>query len=144
MFRPMEVTELDEQIANFKGSVRTLITTGPCARNVSVPDVGLVIFYDVPVLINSSRLKIGDAENYLRRIGRAGLFGAEAIAITLLDTSEDKGYFDEIMNHNGMKHKLIRCKNAEGFMDMYMYKVDQAVLNGNEKLDWQSVASRFN
>ncbi len=115
MFGDMDNAERDEMMAKFrKGEVRTFITTNLLARGIDVPEVEFVINYDVPVLHNGrSGQKSGDAETYLHRIGRAGRFGTKGIAITLIDRDEDKDYFEEIIDHYGMKEKVTVLKNSE-------------------------------
>ena len=72
--------ERDAIMADFrKGSINVIITTNMLARGIDVPDVQIVINYDVPF----------DAENYLHRIGRTGRFGARGIAINLYDREQD-------------------------------------------------------
>ena len=120
MFGDMQNDERDEMMAKFrKGEVRTFITTNLLARGIDVPEVEFVINYDVPVLRNRNGQRSGDAETYLHRIGRAGRFGTKGIAITLLDRDEDKDYFEEIIDHYGMKEKVTVLKNAEHLTEVY-------------------------
>jgi ATP-dependent RNA helicase UAP56/SUB2 len=116
----MQNEERDKMMAKFrKGEVRTFITTDLFARGIDVPEVEFVINYDVPVLRNRNGSRSGDAETYLHRIGRAGRFGTKGIAITLLDSDVDKDYFDEIIDHFGMKEKVTVFKNAEHLTQVY-------------------------
>jgi len=89
------------------------------ARGIDVPEVEIVINYDVPVLHNANGNKSGDAETYLHRIGRAGRFGVKGIAITLLDRPEDEDYFDEIISHWDMKNKVKVLESAEHLGKVY-------------------------
>ncbi len=60
------------------------------ARGIDVPEVELVINFDVPILIGSSGTVYGgDTGSYLYRIGRTGRFGLPGIALTLLDGEQD-------------------------------------------------------
>ena len=73
-----------------KGDVKTLITTTMLERGIDVPNVEMVIIYDVPVIRYRNGNKCGDPETYLHRIGRAGRFGTKGgISITLIDRDED-------------------------------------------------------
>lgn len=100
MFGDMDNDERDEMMDRFrKGSVRTFITTNLLARGIDVPEIDIVINYDVPVTKKKNGQNKGDAETYLHRIGRAGRFGTQAVALTLLDREEDQKYFDEIVDH---------------------------------------------
>ena len=56
------------------GEINTLIATDVAARGLHIPDVGLVINYDLPQ----------DAEDYVHRIGRTARAGATGIAISLI------------------------------------------------------------
>ena len=114
MFGEMSPEERDEMMAKFRnGEVNVIITTNMLARGIDVPEVEIIINYDVPVLHNANRTKTGDAETYLHRIGRAGRFGVKGIAITLLDRAEDKDYFDEILEHWDMKNKVTKLESPE-------------------------------
>ena len=55
-----------------KGSLRALVATDVAARGLHIPEVGLVINYDLPQ----------DAEDYVHRIGRTGRAGASGEAIS--------------------------------------------------------------
>jgi ATP-dependent RNA helicase len=57
---------------------RVLICTDVWARGIDVPQVSLVINYDVP----NSR------ENYIHRIGRSGRYGRKGVAISFAKTDE--------------------------------------------------------
>jgi ATP-dependent RNA helicase DDX19/DBP5 len=119
MFGNMAPEERDEMMAKFrKGEVRVFITTNMLARGIDVPEVEIVINYDVPVLrIGNERH--GDPETYLHRIGRAGRFGVQGIAITIYDRDEDKIYFDEIIDHFGMHDKVKVLDGPDHFAEVY-------------------------
>lgn len=68
-----------------KGAFRYLIATDVAARGIDVPDIALVINFDVP----------WERETYVHRIGRTGRQGAEGTAITLVAPKEER-HFDEI------------------------------------------------
>ena len=116
----MQNEERDKMIAKFKnGEVRTFITTDLFARGIDASEVEFVINYDVPVLRNRNGQRSGNAETYLYRIGRAGRFVTKGFTITLLDSDEDKDYFDEIIDHFGMKEKVTVLKSAEHLTEVY-------------------------
>ncbi len=120
MHSGLQIDERDDMMAKFKNcEVRTFITTNLLARGIYFPEVEFVINYDVPALRNRNGSKSGEAETYLHRIGRAGRFGRKGIAITLLDSDVDKDYFDEIIDHYGMKDKVTVLKNAEHLAEVY-------------------------
>jgi ATP-dependent RNA helicase DDX23/PRP28 len=56
------------------GTYNCLIATDVAGRGIDVPDVALVVNYDMP----------GSIENYTHRIGRTGRAGRKGIAVTFL------------------------------------------------------------
>ena len=95
IFGKMEVEERDEMISQFrKGEISVIITTNMLARGIDVPEVQIVINFDVPLTAGSDRNVYGDAENYLHRIGRTGRFGTKGIAITIFDREVDHEYLN--------------------------------------------------
>jgi len=115
MFGDMSPEERDETMVKFRNcEVNVIITTNMLARGVDVPEIEIVINFDVPTLMpingNQNRqenpIRRGDPEIYLHRIGRTGRFGTKGIAVTIYDRDEDKKYLDEIYEHYNMKDKL--------------------------------------
>jgi ATP-dependent RNA helicase DDX19/DBP5 len=121
MFGKMDPDERDEIMNRFrKGEAKTIITTNMLARGIDVPEVELVINFDVPILIGSNRSVLGgDPESYLHRIGRAGRFGTPGIALTLLDREQDKIYFEEIIEHFDMTKKVTELRDEEHLAEVY-------------------------
>jgi len=111
MFSKMSKEERDETIDKFRNQqINVLITTNIIARGVDVPEVELVINYDVPT--TKARGKVmGDPENYLHRIGRTGRFGKQGIALTIWDRDVDKQFLDEILDHYKM-HDMMKELNG--------------------------------
>ncbi len=68
------------------GRASVLITSNVLARGVDIPSTDFVVNLDIPVHHNSGG-KI-DEEMYTHRIGRAGRFGRNGIAISLVDASD--------------------------------------------------------
>ncbi|KAF7256994.1 hypothetical protein EG68_06083 [Paragonimus skrjabini miyazakii] len=89
MWRRQEVIEQFRQ-ANF----RILITTNVCSRGLDIPQVNLVINWNMPV----TRSGAADCETYLHRIGRSGRFGKEGLAVNFL-TSEEKHIIEQLEQH---------------------------------------------
>lgn len=113
IFGDMSVEERDEMIGKFRsGEVHVIITTNMLARGIDVPEVEIVINFDVPTLTIKGQ-RMGDPENYLHRIGRTGRFGTQGIAVSIYDRDEDKTYLDQIMDHYKMADKLKPLENAE-------------------------------
>jgi ATP-dependent RNA helicase len=75
MHGEMKQLERDAIMNEFRsGNTRVLVTTDVWARGLDVPQVSLVINYDLP----NSR------ENYIHRIGRSGRFGRKGVAINFV------------------------------------------------------------
>jgi len=51
------------------------------ARGIDVPEVDLVINYDVP-FISDHGYKLPDFANFLHRVGRTGRFGTDGVSLT--------------------------------------------------------------
>ena len=107
IFGDMDWAERDEMIAKFKsGEVSTIITTNILARGIDVPEVQIVLNFDVPTL-GPRDGRYGDPEMYLHRIGRTGRFGTQGLAVTIYDREEEKEFLDQIMDYYSMKNKLL-------------------------------------
>lgn len=61
------------------GATRVLISTDLLARGIDVPNVGMVVNFDLPH---------NDFENYIHRIGRSGRHGKKGIAINFVTSSD--------------------------------------------------------
>jgi ATP-dependent RNA helicase DDX19/DBP5 len=81
----MEKPERDEIMLKFRDRrINVLITTNILARGIDVPEIDLVINFDVPKIKVNGVFK-PDHENFLHRIGRAGRFGMKGVALTIFD-----------------------------------------------------------
>ena len=84
MIGGLETSERDQIIDNFRRNVfTTLISTNVLARGIDIPEVDLVINYDVPMKSNCGFMD-PDYENFLHRVGRTGRFGTDGLALTLM------------------------------------------------------------
>lgn len=120
MFGDMSPEERDETMLKFRNcEVNVIITTNMLARGVDVPEIEIVINFDVPTLIPVKGDRRGDPEIYIHRIGRTGRFGTKGIAVTIYDRDEDKKYLDEIYEHYNMKDKLKQLKGPEHLKSLY-------------------------
>lgn len=82
----MENEERDEMMSKFrKGEVHVVITTNLLARGVDIPEIEIVVNFDIPTVGQKP-----DHENYVHRIGRAGRFGVQGIALNLVDREVDE------------------------------------------------------
>lgn len=81
--------ERDKTIDDFRmGRSNALISTNVLARGIDVPEVDIVINYDLPSFSNSGYLE-PDYANYLHRVGRTGRFQTDGIAITFYIDDRD-------------------------------------------------------
>lgn len=89
MHGDMSQTEREAVMNSFRSAEkRVLITTDLWARGIDVPQVSLVINYDLPA----------SKENYVHRIGRSGRFGRKGVAINFV-TTEDVPTLRELERH---------------------------------------------
>jgi ATP-dependent RNA helicase DDX19/DBP5 len=119
IFGKMEAEERDEMISQFrKGEISVIITTNMLARGIDVPEVQIVINFDVPLMKGSDDKICGDAENYLHRIGRTGRFGVKGIAVTIFDREVDQDYLNEILDFYSMREKCKKLESPEQLRDL--------------------------
>ena len=85
----LENTQRDQIIDNFRSGVfSTLISTNVLARGIDVPEVDLVINYDVP-MVSKCGFFDPDYANFMHRVGRTGRFGTDGLALTLMSQEID-------------------------------------------------------
>ena len=87
----------DQIIDEFrKTNITSLISTNVLARGIDVPEVDLVINFEVP-FIKQFGFKNPDYANYLHRVGRTGRFGTDGVSVTLVsqETEDDVDTVDE-------------------------------------------------
>ena len=85
----------DTIVKDFRdGKSRVLITTDLLARGIDIPQVNLVLNYDLPA----------NKETYIHRIGRCGRFGKKGIAIALvkLEDQYDVKTLNKMKNYYNM------------------------------------------
>ena len=77
----MEEDQRDKVLRDVRvGASRILITTNVLARGIDLPDVSLVVQFDMPVRRGGEC----DPETYLCRTGRTGRFGRPGVALSLV------------------------------------------------------------
>lgn len=80
----IETQERDRIIDNFRReNINTLISTNVLARGIDVPEVDLVINFDVPMISNVGYMN-PDYANFMHRSGRTGRFGTDGLTLTLV------------------------------------------------------------
>ena len=72
---------------------RILIATEIFGRGIDIEKINIVINYDMPK----------KSDEYLHRVGRAGRFGTKGLAITFVETDEDKLVLAEIQKRFEVK-----------------------------------------
>lgn len=101
-------------IDNFRRSdFTTLLSTNVLARGIDVPEVDLVINYDVPQ-VKLYGFADPDYANYMHRVGRTGRFGTTGVALTLMSEEHDEEFMRLIA-----KHYEIEIEEISGFDQLY-------------------------
>ncbi|KAG5452231.1 ATP-dependent RNA helicase ddx25 [Clonorchis sinensis] len=91
----LDVSRREATIHEFRqGNCRVLITTNLCARGLDIPQVNLIINWNMPTDASGG----ADCETYLHRIGRSGRFGKGGVAVNFI-TSEEKYLLQELESH---------------------------------------------
>lgn len=85
----MEPHERDVIMNEFRrGETKVLVTTDVLSRGIDVPQVTLVVNFDLPKAKNDPEGNTVNMETYLHRIGRTGRFGLKGISISLVFKEE--------------------------------------------------------
>ncbi|KAA6391766.1 MAG: putative ATP-dependent RNA helicase DBP5 [Streblomastix strix] len=109
----MTGAERDTALESFrKGITRVLVSTNVVARGIDIPQVNIVINFDVPRQPD----QLPDHDTYLHRIGRAGRYGRVGVALTFVDENETEPieYFSwEKKNMMTMRKKYKRNKKEK-------------------------------
>ena len=99
----IEQSVRDKIIDDFRmTTLTTLISTNVLARGIDVPEVDLVINYDVPYLSTVGWLE-PDFANYLHRVGRTGRFGTDGVAVTIVDDETKEDMVNQIADYYKIK-----------------------------------------
>ena len=103
------------------GNVKVLIATDVSARGIDIPDVELVVNYDLPE----------SPEYYVHRVGRTGRGTQKGQAISFC-SKEERGMLGIIEEQLGKP--IYRTEISRGF-----YRDTIEASRGNEESDWQSL-----
>ena len=120
LFGGMTFDERDRIIDDFRQErIKVLISTNVLARGIDIPQVDIVINYDLPIQSIEHFLE-PDYANYLHRIGRTGRFGTDGIALSFVGKDED-GTNVGIMNHiqEYYKAEIQEISDFKVFFDEY-------------------------
>lgn len=72
---------------------RILVATEIFGRGIDIEKINIVFNYDMP----------READSYLHRVGRAGRFGTKGLAITFVESQEDRDVLEEIQKRFEVK-----------------------------------------
>ncbi|KAJ3365613.1 RNA helicase required for poly(A+) mRNA export [Allomyces javanicus] len=90
----------DQVMADFRsGKSKVLIATNVLARGIDVPQINLVVNYDLPV----DEAGRPDLEVYVHRIGRTGRFGRSGVSINFIDGERAMSIQNKIVAHYAMQ-----------------------------------------
>ncbi|KAF6778705.1 hypothetical protein AHF37_01962 [Paragonimus kellicotti] len=95
----LDVKDREAVIEKFRSAqYRVLITTNVCARGLDIPQVNLIINWNMPLTCSGS----ADCETYLHRIGRSGRFGKNGVAVNFI-TDEELDVLHELEDYFDIK-----------------------------------------
>lgn len=115
----IETAERDKIIDGFrKQEFNCLISTNVLARGIDVPEVDLVLNYDVP-LVKECGFYHPDFANFMHRVGRTGRFGTDGLALTMTSNETEDEAVDRIA-----KHYEIEIKTLKSFDDLMQIMVE--------------------
>lgn len=87
----MTQSQRDEVVKEFReGKTKLLLTTDLLSRGIDIPQVNMVVNYDLPP----------NKETYIHRIGRCGRFDKKGVSITMIKTTDSY----DIKTLNRMKY----------------------------------------
>ena len=67
------------------------------ARGIDVPEVDLVINYDIPIIMNCG-FKHPDYANFMHRVGRTGRFGSDGVSLSVHCDETEEDILDQIQD----------------------------------------------
>ena len=115
----MDQNKRDEIMESFRAEeFNVLISTNVLARGIDVPQVDIVVNFDVPIILDAG-WKEPDYANYMHRVGRSGRFGTDGLSITFVTKgNEDEPIFvDKIAKE--YKIDITELKNFDDFKRIY-------------------------
>ncbi|MCP9265754.1 putative ATP-dependent RNA helicase DDX20 [Dirofilaria immitis] len=80
--------------------VKLLVSTDLTARGIDAPGVNIVINYESPLVLAT----------YLHRIGRAGRFGTQGAAFTILNSDKELKLFSDFAVEGKLRIKLLQAR----------------------------------
>ena len=118
IFSKMSKEERDEMMEKFRNrEINVVLTTNLLARGIDIPEIELVINFDVPKQKVKGVFK-ADHENYLHRIGRAGRFGSRGIAVTLYDNDDDEKLLYDIVAYYKIQDQMSKLDSPSQIKEL--------------------------
>lgn len=109
----IEPEQRDKIIDGFrKQQFNCLISTNVLARGIDVPEVDLVLNYDVP-FTKECGFYHPDYANFMHRVGRTGRFGTDGLALSMTSNETEEEAIDLIA-----KHYEIEIQRLKSFEDL--------------------------
>ncbi|VDN81458.1 unnamed protein product [Brugia pahangi] len=97
----MPQTDRTKAIRRLKNClVKLLISTDLTARGIDAPGVNIVVNYGSPLILAT----------YLHRIGRAGRFGTQGAAFTIINSDKELKLFSDFVVEGKLRTKLLRAR----------------------------------
>lgn len=98
-----------------------MICTNVAARGIDIPEVDIVINYDIPIVSDRMYLE-PDYANYLHRVGRTGRFQTDGLALTFYQTEGNIGeteisHISKIEKYYQMQ--MDEIENIDQFMEIF-------------------------
>ena len=125
--------ERDKAMADFrKAESKVLIASNVLSRGVDLPDVKVVINYELPYTYQTNE---PDCESYVHRIGRTGRFGSVGLAINFVHTQKDRDALRVIEEFYSPHKPLIKrweAEDVEGLVDLLEERTKAAYEKLNE------------
>jgi len=117
LYGKLDDKERDSIIDRFRNiNFNVLISTNVLARGIDIPQVDLVVNYDVPTIPEMGFLN-PDYANYIHRVGRTGRFGTDGLSVTLLNNETEQDIMAAIEKHYNTS--IPEMKDFEDLYDVY-------------------------
>jgi ATP-dependent RNA helicase DDX19/DBP5 len=103
---------------NFRnGFFSALLCTDVLSRGIDIPEVDIVINYDLPVKSDSTGWKEPDAATYQHRVGRTGRFNSDGVSVTLYQGDSEESMIKKIEKY--WDNEMEEITNFNQFLDIF-------------------------
>ena len=108
----------DRTIDDFRNcNFNALLCTDVLARGIDIPEVDIVINYDLPVKSDSTGWKEPDTATYQHRVGRTGRFMTDGISVTLYQGDSEESMVKKIEKY--WDYEMQEITNFNQFLEMF-------------------------